>query len=256
MIRPVLGSPPATRLLVSVVSADEVEPALQGGADVVDVKNPAEGSLGAPVPSLLRSVRSRVVPPALVSAALGDAPHLPGTLALAAAGAAACGADYVKVGLLGSSRPEEARKLLAAVCRAALETSPRVRVVGVAYADAPRVGGLPPASLPAVAREAGAHGVMLDTGVKDGTSTFAALGVAGVTAFLAEARALGLMTALAGALGEDDLMHASGMGADLVGVRGSACDGGRGGRVSAVRVRALREALGLSAPAFRAFARP
>ena len=38
------------RLLVSVVGADEVEAALAGGADIVDVKNPAEGSLGAPVP--------------------------------------------------------------------------------------------------------------------------------------------------------------------------------------------------------------
>ena len=44
------------RLLVSVVDADEVEAALAGGADIVDVKNPAEGSLGAPVPALLRAV--------------------------------------------------------------------------------------------------------------------------------------------------------------------------------------------------------
>jgi len=255
MIGPVSGLSRAARLLVSVVSADEVEAALEGGADVVDVKNPAEGSLGAPVPSLLRSVRSRVVPPALVSAALGDAPHLPGTLALAASGAAGCGADYVKVGLLGSSRPDQARELLAAVCRAAAEANPRVRVVAVAYADASRVGGLPPEALPVVARDAGVHGVMLDTAVKDGTSTFAALGAAGVKAFLAEARSLGLMTALAGALGADDLVHACGMGVDLVGVRGSACDGGRGGRVSAARVRALREALGLSAPASPVFAR-
>lgn len=256
MIGAVSGPSPATRLLVSVVSADEVAAALEGGADVVDVKNPAEGSLGAPVPSLLRSVRSLVAPPALVSAALGDAPHLPGTLALAASGAAVCGADYVKVGLLGSSHPVQARELLAAVCRAAVEANPRVRVVAVAYADAWRVGGLPPPALPAVAREAGAHGVMLDTGVKDGTSTFAALGITGVAAFLAEARSLGLMTALAGALGSDDLVRAGGMGVDLVGVRGGACDGGRGGRVSAARVRALREALGLSAPASPAFARP
>jgi (5-formylfuran-3-yl)methyl phosphate synthase len=246
----------STRLLVSVVSADEVEAALEGGADVVDVKNPAEGSLGAPVPSLLRAVRSLVAPPVLVSAALGDAPHLPGMLALAASGAAACGADYVKVGLLGSSRPDQALDLLAAVRRAAAETNPRVRVVAVAYADVSRVGGLPPAELPAVAREAGVHGVMLDTGAKDGVSTFTALGVAGVAAFLAEARGLGLMTALAGALAPDDLARASALGADLVGVRGSACDGGRGGRVSAERVRALREALGLSAPSSHAFARP
>jgi uncharacterized protein (UPF0264 family) len=256
MIGAVPGSSPAMRLLVSIVSAGEVAAALEGGADVVDVKNPAEGSLGAPVPSLLRTVRSLVAPPVLVSAALGDAPHLPGTLALAASGAAACGADYLKVGLLGSSRPDQARELLAAVCRAAADSNPRVRVVAVAYADASRVGGLPPRALPAVARDAGAHGVMLDTGVKDGTSTFAALGFAEVTAFLTEARSLGLMTALAGALGADDLARAGSLGVDFVGVRGSACDGGRGGVVSATRVRALRETLGLGTPASPAFARP
>ena len=240
---------------MSVLSADEVAAALEGGADVVDVKNPAEGSLGAPVPSLLRNVRSCVDLPVLVSAALGDAPHLPGTLALTAYGAAACGADYVKVGLLGSSRPEQALDLLAAVRRAAQEANPRIRVVAVAYADASRVGGLPPAALPAVARDAGAHGVMLDTGVKDGTSTFTALGDAGVAAFLKEARGFGLMTALAGALGPDDLVRAGALGVDLVGVRGGACDGGRNGRVSAARVRALRDTLGLSTPASLAFAR-
>ena len=241
---------------MSVFSADEVAAALEGGADVVDVKNPAEGSLGAPIPSLLRNVRSRVALPVLVSTALGDAPHLPGTMALAASGAAGCGADYVKVGLLGSSRPEQALDLLAAVCRAAKEADPHIRVVAVAYADASRVGGLPPAALPAVARQAGAHGVMLDTAVKDGTSTFTALGDAGVRAFLAEARGFGLMTALAGALGPGGLAQAGRMGVDLVGVRGGACDGGRNGRVSATRVRALRDALGLSAPASLAFARP
>jgi uncharacterized protein (UPF0264 family) len=256
MMPRVSGSLPATRLLVSVVSADEVAAALEGGSDVVDVKNPAEGSLGAPVPSLLRDVRSRVGRPLLVSAALGDAPHLPGTLALAAAGAAACDVDYVKVGLLGSSRPEQALDLLAAVCQAATEANARVRIVAVAYADAARVGGLPPGALPAVAHRAGAHGAMLDTAVKDGTSTFLALGPEGVAHFLAEARALGLMTALAGALGPDDLARAGGMGVDLVGVRGAACDGGRNGRVSATRVRALRDVLGLRAPASLASARP
>jgi uncharacterized protein (UPF0264 family) len=241
---------------VSVVSPDEVDAALAGGADVVDVKNPAEGSLGAPSTALLRAVRARVVPPILVSAALGDAPHLPGTMALAAAGAAACGADYVKVGLLGSARPEQALELLLAVRRAVDEISPRTRLVAVAYADAARVGALLPDELPSIAEKAGVYGVMLDTAMKDGLSTLAALGVRGVTSFVAEAQALGLMTALAGALGPGELASVRLLGVDLVGVRGSACEGGRGGRVSASRVRELRVALGLSVPAFPSFARP
>lgn len=237
------------RLLVSVVALDEVAAALSGSADVVDVKNPAEGSLGAASPGLLKAVRARVEAPHLLSAALGDAPHLPGTMAFAAAGAAACGADYVKLGLLGSSRPEQALELLSAVCRATAETNPDTRVVAVAYADADRVGALPPRALPSIARAAGVHGVMLDTAVKDGTSTFTAMGEAEVAAFLREGRSLGLMTALAGALSFDDLARAHSLDVDLVGVRGAACDGGRSGTVSAVRVRELRAALGLRAAA-------
>jgi uncharacterized protein (UPF0264 family) len=234
---------PGPQLLVSVVASEEVEAALAGGADIVDVKNPAEGSLGAPAPALLRAVRSRVALPARLSVALGDAPHLPGTLALAAAGAAACGAEYLKIGLLGSSRPEQALALLAAVRQAAAEVDPRARLVAVAYADAPRVGALPPQELPSLAARAGAYGVMLDTAVKDGVSTLATLGESGIAAFVAQARALGLMTGVAGALGEGELARVGALGADVVGVRGSACEGGRAGRVSAPRVRALRAVL-------------
>jgi uncharacterized protein (UPF0264 family) len=244
------------RLLVSVVGADEVEAALAGGADIVDVKNPAEGSLGAPVPALLRAVSSRVGSRAEVSVALGDAPHLPGTLALAAAGAAACGAGYLKVGLLGSARPEQALALLRAVQRAAADVNPAARLMAAAYADGASVGALPASALPALARQAAFHGVMLDTAVKDGRSTFAAMGEDGVAVLLAAARELGLVTALAGALGAADLETAVRLGVDIVGVRGSACEGGRAGRVSAARVRALRAALHLARDVAAPFARP
>jgi hypothetical protein len=94
---------------------------------------------------------------------------------------------------------------------------------------------------------------MLDTAVKDGVSALTALGEAEVTEFFAEARTLGLMTGLAGALCPADFGRAQRLGADIVGVRGSACEGGRAGTVSAAKVRALRAALALStgvSPAF------
>ncbi len=231
------------RLLVSVFEVEEVAAALAGGADIVDVKNPAEGSLGAASPALLRAVARRIEGRAVLSAALGDAPHLPGTLALATAGAAGCGAEYVKVGLLGSSRFDDAVTLLREVQRAATGNGAATRVVAVAYADAARVGGLPPGELPRAAAHAGVHGVMLDTAVKDGASTLDHLGEQGVAVFLEEALSLGLETALAGALRIQEILRIAGLGAQVVGVRGSACDGGRTGRVSAARVRALRAAL-------------
>ena len=75
------------KLLVSVVSADEARIAAAAGADIVDVKNPAEGSLGAPSPAVIAAVRDAVGAERPVSAAIGDMPNLPGTAALAALGA-------------------------------------------------------------------------------------------------------------------------------------------------------------------------
>jgi (5-formylfuran-3-yl)methyl phosphate synthase len=80
------------RLLVSVVDEAEAALAVAGGVDVVDVKNPAEGSLGAPAPGVVARVRD-VLPAGLpLSVAIGDLPALPGTAALAALGAARSGA--------------------------------------------------------------------------------------------------------------------------------------------------------------------
>src|SRR5204863_1296953 len=90
------------KLLVSVTDAAEARLAVAGGVDIVDVKNPAEGSLGAPAPGVIEQVRREVPAELPVSVALGDLPALPGTAALAAVGAARAGAAYVKVGLWGA----------------------------------------------------------------------------------------------------------------------------------------------------------
>ena len=65
------------RLLVSVVSAAEARQALAGGADIIDVKDPGEGALGAPSPRVLSEVVQVVGGAVPVSVALGDLPDLP-----------------------------------------------------------------------------------------------------------------------------------------------------------------------------------
>ena len=50
------------KLLVSVLYADEARAAAAAGADIVDVKNPAEGSLGAPSPAVIAAVATRWTP--------------------------------------------------------------------------------------------------------------------------------------------------------------------------------------------------
>ncbi|HOV52694.1 MAG TPA: (5-formylfuran-3-yl)methyl phosphate synthase, partial [Methanothrix sp.] len=44
------------RLLVSPMNVTEARSALLGGADILDVKNPKEGSLGANFPWAIRAV--------------------------------------------------------------------------------------------------------------------------------------------------------------------------------------------------------
>lgn len=232
------------RLLVSVAREEEVTAAVSGGADIVDVKNPAEGGLGAAEPGRIGRIRALTPAAVPVSVAIGDAPMLPGTMALAALGAAGCGVDYVKVGLLGPRNVTEAERLLAAVSLAVREGHPRTRVIAAGYADARTFGAVEPEALPALAARAGAHGCMLDTLAKDGRCLFDFLGMAGLAAFVRECRSLGLESALAGSLRLGHAPQLTDLAPDIVGVRSAVCEGDRtNGRVSARAVARLREAL-------------
>jgi (5-formylfuran-3-yl)methyl phosphate synthase len=236
------------RLLVSVVDAAEARLAVAGGVDVVDVKNPAEGSLGAPAPGVLAAVR-RALPAELpLSAALGDLPCLPGTAALAALGAARSGAAYVKLGLWGAATAEDAVAVLRAA-REAVEGD--AAVVAVAYADAARVPSRPlaPRDLVAVARRAGLSGCLVDTAIKDGRGLLSSLGADALAELVADAHAAGLEIALAGELRAEDLPAVRATGADIAGVRSAACrDGRRTAALDPARIARLRAACAVEAP--------
>jgi uncharacterized protein (UPF0264 family) len=224
---------------VSVVDADEAREAAAAGADIVDVKNPAEGSLGAPSPAVIAAVRAAVPDELPVSAAIGDMPNLPGTAALAAFGAAHSGAAYVKVGLWGASTDAAAAELL----RAVRDAAGGAVTVAAAYADARRLAPAPlaPELLPRVARAAGAEVCLLDTAVKDGRGLLDWLSPDELAALVDEAHELGLEVALAGALRAVDLPVVAATGADIAGVRAAACgEDKRSGRLEPARVRALR----------------
>jgi uncharacterized protein (UPF0264 family) len=210
------------RLLVSVVSAEEARRALTGGADIIDVKDPREGALGAPSPRVLSEVVQAVGTAAPVSVALGDMPNLPHTAALAARGAALGGAGYVKVGLRGVRELGEAVALMRAVADAVgSETS----VIAAAYADADALHppALAPADLPALVERTGIAGALVDTCVKDGRGLYGWLAEPELTDLIARTRAAGASFAVAGQLTRRDLCRVA---ADIVGVRSAVCRGG------------------------------
>jgi (5-formylfuran-3-yl)methyl phosphate synthase len=210
------------RLLVSVVSAAEARAALAGGADIIDVKDPREGALGAPAPRTLADVVAAVDGAAPVSVALGDLPDLPQTAALAACGAAACGVDYVKLGLRGVQALDRAVALVTAVVDA-LGTGPAV--IAAAYADGASVDppAFDPALLPELVARTGIAGGLVDTLVKDGRGLYGSLPEATVADLVARTRAAGGSFGIAGQLRAGQLGRVE---ADIVGVRSAVCRGG------------------------------
>jgi (5-formylfuran-3-yl)methyl phosphate synthase len=211
------------RLLVSVVSAAEARRALAGGADIVDVKDPREGSLGAPSAQVLSEVVQVVGGAAPVSVALGDMPDLPHTAGLAARGAADLGARYVKVGLRGVRSVDGAVALMRAVAEAVAPAP--VGVIAAAYADAGALDppALAPLWLPEVVARTGVAGALVDTFRKDGRGLYGWLSKADVLDLIARTRAVGGSFGVAGQLSFGDLRRVA---ADVVGVRSAVCRGG------------------------------
>ncbi|WP_059006744.1 (5-formylfuran-3-yl)methyl phosphate synthase [Streptomyces specialis] len=233
--------------MLLLISPDSVEEALDcvkaaEHLDIVDVKKPDEGSLGANFPWVIREIRDAVPEDKPVSATVGDVPYKPGTVAQAALGAVVSGATYIKVGLYGCTTPDQGIEVMRAVVRAVKDHRPEALVVASGYADSHRIGCVNPLALPDIAARSGADAAMLDTAVKDGTRLFDHVPPEVCAEFVRLAHASGLLAALAGSVKRDDLGPLTRMGTDIVGVRGAVCEGGDrdAGRIQPHLVAAFR----------------
>ncbi|UCC58888.1 MAG: (5-formylfuran-3-yl)methyl phosphate synthase [Candidatus Bathyarchaeum sp.] len=212
------------KLLVSVVNETEASESIKGGAHIIDVKNPKEGSLGANFPRVIRQVKGAVRRNVEVSATIGDMPNLPGTASLAALGACVSGADYVKVGLFGVKTSEEATTLMNEVCKAVKEYNRDLKTIAAGYADFRTVGCVSPLELPAVAHKVKADGVLVDIKVKNGKSNlFNFLTDQELKEIVEKAHDNNLIVALAGSLDKQHIRRVYDLAADIIGVRGAVC---------------------------------
>jgi hypothetical protein len=227
------------RLLVSPRDIDEAKRSL--AADIIDVKRPAEGSLGANFPWIIRAITEISAKP--VSAAIGDFDFRPGGASLTAYGAAHAGADFVKVGLMfdGTGRAEE---FIIAVVRAVKEEFPEKKVVIASYSDYERLGTISPFAMAPLAASAGADVAMVDTGIKDGRSTFEFMNEESLAEFTEMNRDAGLMTAVAGSLGFEHLSALKRIDPDIIGVRGMVCGGNRDSQIREELVDQLARMVG------------
>jgi (5-formylfuran-3-yl)methyl phosphate synthase len=228
------------KVLISPTSLEEARLAAEGGADIIDVKNTSEGSLGANFPWVIREIVDGLREyPVTFSATLGDLPFKPGTASLAAAGAAASGAQYVKAGLYGTRTLDEAITLMQSVSRACREYDPAITVVAAGYADYRRFNGLPPQTIVQAAARSQANVVMIDTAIKDGSTLFDNMSVGAIRTFIAMAHEHHLAVALAGSIGTSHVPLLKELSPDIVGVRGAVC--GNNDRSTAIHLARVRD---------------
>lgn len=228
-------------MLASVATPGEALLAEDGGADVIDLKDPSHGALGAVGPDTVRAAVAALGGRRRTSAVTGDLPMAPDAVAAAAEAMAAAGVDDVKIGIFPDGD--------AAGCiRALAPLAARASLVAVLFADAE-----PDLSLLSLLAECGFHGAMLDTGGKHAGRLLTHMPLAALGRFVAECRRHGLVSGLAGSLEPPDVPRLLVLGPGLLGFRGALCEGAvRTAALSPAaiaRIRALIPAEGAAAAA-------
>lgn len=226
-----------TRLLVSVRNADEACAALAGGADLIDIKEPSHGALGAADRQVWREVLAAVNGRAPVSAALGELAELDVT----SIAAATTGLQLVKAGLAGCGTDDNWLVSLRTLQQALPRTT---ALVAVAYADAARCGAPAPQEVLQAARDLQLPILLIDTYDKRHGDVWAAMPPAELAKLVHSAQQADIRVALAGSLTSETVPHAIALSPSWIAVRGAACDAGRDGRVSTTRVQELKALLG------------
>jgi len=222
-------------LLVSVRDATEAEAARAGHAMLIDVKEPSRGPLGRADATVIEKVANAVGEYVPVSASLGELRDCP------LAGVMAdlpSGVDLVKFGLAGMLHVPW-KSYLTSV-KHFIDPS---KTVAASYADWVAAEAPRPADIVAYACEYRLIGVLIDTFRKDGSTLLDWLSVDEIAKLVEQCRAGKLLIALAGSLGPAEIEQLLPLAPDWFAVRGAACEGGRGGRVTAERVRALADLL-------------
>lgn len=229
------------RMLASVRDLDEARIVLDAGVDLIDLKQPADGALGALPPALIRDVVAFVAGRTLTSATAGNIEPDAQAVQAAMAGIAATGVDYVKAGLFPARWQQGDRDYAAArACLGGLAPLAGARRIAVMFADL-----APPLDLVDAVADAGFDGAMVDTALKTGHSLPDVAATEWLAAFVERARARGLLCGLAGSLRRAHIPAMAQLAPDYLGFRGALCAGqARAQALDAQALRGVREALG------------
>jgi (5-formylfuran-3-yl)methyl phosphate synthase len=220
-----------SELLISVRSPQEARAALAGGASLIDVKNPARGSMGRAPDAMIAAIIRAVAGRRPVSAAMGEL--VEGRPCFNSAGL-----SFVKWGLAGCGGRARWRRKWANALGQLREANSACQAVAVAYGDWRRAESPPPEQVLERACNHACKTLLLDTWCKDGTTLLDWLAPKQIERICRSCRRAGVRVALAGSLGGAHIRRLGACRPDWFAVRGAACSGGR--REQAIDAESVR----------------
>lgn len=218
-----------TGMLASVRNLEEADLACRGGVDIVDLKEPRQGTLGAVPLDTIHRIVDELWERCLISATIGDLPANPFAIREQVEKTAETGVDYVKVGLFSKRHVEDCLPALAPCSRKGIS------IIAVLFADTEFDTDHVIRSV----RHAGLKGIMLDTAGKGSGSLLQHRNIFQLEYFVNRARQCGLLTGLAGSLTVENIPTLIRVAPDYVGFRTALCSDKE--RIGCVDREALQE---------------
>lgn len=200
-------------MLASVNSLEEALITLQANVDIIDLKQPALGALGALSTDQVQTIVKQIGKSKPTSATVGDLPMQADLITNAVTAMAETGVDYIKIGFFPDQDWSEVIDELATL------TQGQLKLIAVLFADQqPDLKTIEQFS------NAGFTGVMLDTMDKTNGSLTQVMPYDTLQEFVQTARHYQLLCGLAGSLRASDIPALLPLQADYLGFRGALCE--------------------------------
>ena len=200
-------------MLASVRNLEEATVVYECGADIIDLKEPNHGALGAIPFDVMHCIVDTLWGKCLISATTGDLPADAAAIEEQVLKTAETGVDFVKVGMFSKHHLESCLPRLSSC------TGRGISIIAVMFAD---LHSDLDSTIDSV-KNAGLKGIMLDTARKGSGSLLKHVNLQHLKQFVNRSKQKGLLTGLAGSLTIEDVPKLIKAGPHYIGFRSALC---------------------------------
>lgn len=205
-----------TQLLTSVQSLDEAVSVAEVGTDILDLKDPRQGALGAVNKTVIQHITQQFSGQIPISVTIGDVVTMDvQTIAQRVKQRLMYNIDYIKIGFF----PTDADNYRAVLHALSPLTKKRQKLIAVFFVDQQKLESIDSEAI----KQAGFAGVMLDTANKQQGHLLHHCRIEQLTRFIKKVKNQRLLSGLAGSLRECDIKKLNVTGVDYLGFRGALC---------------------------------